>query len=165
MRGFVRIGRLLLSSKRATEVAQDLQFVRTKLGVTPDRNGEVTVTFGLLQRNPNEIALLTRSMSEILLEVGAGIEVPPEHIARGRTAAATRAPDAENLRDRPLIRIQSSASPPADSYSAVNYHDTWYWISDDDLASKRVFTFLMIFFSLAETGVTPQAPVLTIPAS
>jgi len=28
-----------------------------------------------------------------------------------------------------------------------------------------VFTFLMMFFSLAETGVTPQTPVLTVPAS
>ena len=36
---------------------------------------------------------------------------------------------------------------------------------DGDFASKRIFSFLMIFFSLAETGVTPQAPVLTVPAS
>lgn len=104
-------------------------------------------------------------MSEILLEVGVGIEVPPDHIAQGRTAAATRVSSAENPRDRPLIRIQSSASPPADNYAAVRYRGTWYWISDGDLASKRVFTFLMIFFSLAETGVTPQIPVLTVPAS
>ena len=164
-RGLEEIGRLILASKRATEVGPDLQFVRTTLGITPDRNGEITVTFGLLPRNPNEIALLTRSMSEILLEVAAGIEVPAAHIAQGRTAAATRVASAENPRDRPLIRIQSSASPPADSYAAVRYRDTWYWISDDDLASKRVFTFLMIFFSLAETGVTPQAPVLTVPAN
>jgi hypothetical protein len=164
-RGSEEIGRLLLASKRATEVEEDLQFVRKTLGVTPDRNGETTVSFGLLPRNPNEIALLTRSMSEILLEVAAGIEVPAEHVTQGRTAAATRLNSAENPRDRPLISIRSSASPPADSYAAIRYRDTWYWISDDDLASKRVFTFLMIFFSLAETGVTPQAPVLTIPAN
>jgi hypothetical protein len=164
-RGSEEIGRLILSSKRATEVSQDLQFVRTSLGVTPDRDGEIAVGFGLLPRGPSEIALLTRSMSEILLEVAVGIEVPPEHVVQGRTAAATRLASAENPRDRPLIRIQSSASPPPDSYAAVRYRGTWYWISDGDLASKRVFTFLMIFFSLAETGVTPQTPVLTVPAN
>ena len=72
---------------------------------------------------------------------------------------------AENSRDRPFVRIQSSASPPANGYTAVRYRKTWYWIDDDDLASKRVFSFLMIFFSLAETGVTQQAPVLTVPAN
>ncbi len=30
---------------------------------------------------------------------------------------------------------------------------------------NEVFSFLMIFFPLAETGVTPQAPVLTVPAN
>jgi hypothetical protein len=164
-RGSEERGMLILSGKRAAEASQDLQFVRKTLDVTPDRNGEVTVTFGLLPRGANEIAVLTRSMAEILLEVSAGIEVPSEHVAQGRTAMATRLAGAEDPRDQPLIRIRSSASPPQNAYTAVRYRDTWYWIDDGDLASKRVFTFLMMFFSLAETGVTPQAPVLTIPAS
>jgi hypothetical protein len=164
-RGSEEVGMLVLSSERAQTVTQDLQFVRKTLGVAPDRNGEITVSFGLLPHNPNEIALLTRSMAEILLEVAAGIEVPADHVAQGRTAASTRVVSAENSRDRPFVRIQSSASPPANSYTAVRYRKTWYWIDDDDLASKRVFSFLMIFFSLAETGVTPQAPVLTVPAN
>ena len=52
-----------------------------------------------------------------------------------------------------------------DAYAAVEYHGTWYWIDDRDFAAKRAFTFLMMFFSLAETGVVAQAPVLTIPAN
>ena len=164
-RGSEQVGVLILSSKRAGEVSLDLQYVRKTLGIIPNRNGELTLAFGLLPRNASEIALLTRSMAEILLEVGAGIEVPAEHIAQGRTARATRLASAENVRDRPLIRIHSSASPPANTYTAVRYRDTWYWIDDGDFASKRIFSFLMIFFSLAETGVTPQAPVLTIPAN
>jgi hypothetical protein len=163
-RGSEEFGVLILSSKRAEAASQDLQYIRKTLGVIPDRNGEVTVSFGLLPRSANEFAMLTRSMAEILLEVSAGIEVPPEHVAQGRTAAATRLAGAENPRDRPLIRIHSSASPPANTYAAVQYRGTWYWIGDGDLASKRVFSFLMIFFSLAETGVTPQTPVVTIPA-
>jgi len=104
-------------------------------------------------------------MAEILLEVGAGIEVPADHVAQGRTAASTRQAGSEDPRDRPFVRIRSSASPPGDSYAAVRYRGTWYWIDDDDIASKRIFSFLLIFFALAETGVTPQVPVLTVPAN
>ena len=164
-RGAEEVGMLILTAQRAQSVDQDLQFVRRTLGVTPDRNGEVSVSFGLLPRGPGEIALLTRSMAEILLEVAAGIEVPADHVAQGRTAASTRLAGSEDPRDRPFVRIRSSASPPGDSYAAVRYRGTWYWIDDGDFASKRIFSFLLIFFSLAETGVTPQAPVLTVPAN
>ena len=164
-RGTEEVGMLILTAQRAQSVDQDLQFVRRTLGVTPDRNGEVSVSFGLLPRGPSEIALLTRSMAEILLEVAAGIEVPADHVAQGRTAASTREAGSEDPRDRPFVRIRSSASPPGDSYAAVRYRGTWYWIDDGDFASKRIFSVLMIFFSLAETGVTPQAPVLTVPAN
>jgi len=42
--------------------------------------------------------------------------------------------------------------PPGDSYAAVRYRGTWYWIDDDDIASKRIVSFLLIFFSLAEAA-------------
>jgi hypothetical protein len=64
-----------------------------------------------------------------------------------------------------MIRVLSGATPPAGPFAAVHYRDTWYWIDDGDLGSKGIFTFLMMFFSLAETGVTPQQPVLTIPVN
>ena len=137
-RGAEEVGMLILTAaQRAQSVDQDLQFVRRTLGVTPDRNGEVSVSFGLLPRGPSEIALLTRSMAEILLEVGAGIEVPADHVAQGRTAASTRQAGSEDPRDRPFVRIRSSASPPGDSYAAVRYRGTWYWIDDDDIVSRR----------------------------
>jgi len=34
---------------------------------------------------------------------------------------------------------------------------------DRDRLSKGYFTFLMVLFSLAETGATPQAPIITVP--
>jgi hypothetical protein len=164
-RGTEQIAQLILSSKRSRENEDDLRFVRNTLGVAPDKNGELALAFGLLPRKSNEIAILTRSMVEILLEVASGIEVPGEDVTHGRTAPSARESTAADPHDRPLIRILSSASRPTSIYSAVQYHGTWYWIDDGDIASKRVFTFLMLFFSLAETGVTPQAPVLTVPAN
>jgi hypothetical protein len=47
----------------------------------------------------------------------------------------------------------------------VRYRDYWFWIDDRDVYSRRVFTFLMMFTSIAETGVAPQAPIITIPAN
>jgi hypothetical protein len=163
-RGADEIGLLILSGRRLRETDRDLEFIRKALGVTPGQNGEISLTFGALPRNEHEIAVLSRSMLGILLEVAGGIEAPAAHIAEGRTAASARLNDAPDPHDRPLIRVFSGAAPPAKAYAAVRYRDTWYWIGDDDLASKRVFSFLMMFFSLAETGVTPQAPVVTVPA-
>jgi hypothetical protein len=35
---------------------------------------------------------------------------------------------------------------------AVPYRGYWFWIDDRDMASKRMFTFLMFIFTLVETG-------------
>jgi hypothetical protein len=43
--------------------------------------------------------------------------------------------------------------------------DHWFWIDNRDFRSKSIFSFLLLLTSLAETGVTPQAPVITVPAS
>ena len=109
--------------------------------------------------------MLSRSMAEILIDLAAGIEVPAADIAEGRTAPSARVASAENPRDRPPVRILSGPAAPPDAFCAVHYRNVLFWIDDRDFASKRVFTLLMIFFSLAETGVTPVVPALTVPVS
>lgn len=163
--GTEQSGTLVFSEERSPEVQKDLEYVVKTLRIRVNKSRELTITFGAVPRSDREIAVLSRSMIEILLEVAAGIEAPSADVEAGRTGPSGRSATAQNTYDRPMIEIRSSAKPPADPFAAVNYRDTWYWIADNDLASKRVFTFLMLFFSLAETGVTPQAPVLTVPAS
>ena len=153
---------MVIPGKRSPEAQRDSEFVRQTLNLPPDAT-ELALTFGALPRGPTEIAVLSRSMIEILLEIAAGIEVPAEKVADGSTiATASPGPEA-SPRDRPFINIHSGASAPDDAYAAVRYGDSWYWIDDRDFAAKRAFTSLLVFFSLAETGVAPQAPTLTIP--
>jgi hypothetical protein len=52
----------------------------------------------------------------------------------------------------------------ADAFVAVPHHGYWYWIDDRDLPSKRMFSFLMFIFTLAETGGKEGGPIVTIPA-
>ena len=164
-RGPEEVGILVLASSRTPQVNQDLKFVMDTLGLRPGKDDEVAIVFGAVQRSAKELAVLSRSMAEILIELAAGIEVPAADVAEGRTVPSARLPSAENPRDRPLARILSGPAAPPDAFSAIRYRNTWYWIDDRDFASKRVFTALMVLFSLAETGVAPQVPALTIPVS
>lgn len=164
-RGPEEVGILVLATDRTPQVNQDLKFVLDTLHLNPGKDGEVKIVFGAIQRSDKELAVFSRSMAEILIELAGGIEVPADDIAKGRTVPSTRLASARDPRDRPLVRILSGTAAPRDAFCAVRYRDNWYWIDDRDFASKRVFTLLMTFFSLAETGVTPQVPSLTIPVN
>jgi hypothetical protein len=138
----------------------DVRRVRELLGLEAGID-EIEVVYGLGPRSGREVALLTRSMLEIMLELATGIELPPTHVASGRASPRGQAGAAPVPA---LVRIQSGTAVPADPYAAVPYKGEWYWIDDNDLGSKRTFTFLLILFSLAETGQTSVAPLVTVPS-
>jgi hypothetical protein len=144
------------------EVQRDVDFVKETLKLA-GQNGEVILDYGDVQGSPNELAVKSRSMMEVMVWLSADIEVPAEHVSDGRTLASAELPTNASRFDRPRVAIHSGMTPPGDAFAAVTYRGTWYWISDQDFGSKRSLTFLLLFFSLAETGVVPEAPVLTIP--
>jgi len=99
-RGDGEVGRLIISAEATADVEADRRYVQNALHIKAEKNAELTITFGALQKSENEIALLSPSMMEILLELANGIEVPAAHIAEGRTNPSTRIADASDLRDR-----------------------------------------------------------------
>lgn len=161
-RGSDETGIIVFAGREAAEVQEDIALVRRTLNLTAE-DGNIVLTYGALQRGGNELAVLSRSMIQILQEFGARIEVPGNHVNKGRTQANVQIGEGDQPRDRPIIRIQAGKEPPNDAFTAVRYRDTWYWIDDGDFNSKRAFTFLLLFFSLLETGVQQQAPLLTLP--
>jgi len=62
-----------------------------------------------------------------------------------------------------LVRVLSSKKKPVDAYVAVPYRDYWFWIDDLDLQSKRSFAFMMLLFTLSDSGAKESLPLLTIP--
>ena len=132
------------------------------LGLNPDER-EVSVSYGLIPGGDDEIALLTRSMLQIMIQMATKIDVPPEHVADGRTVPST-AITGSNGENRTLINIHHSKEKPENAFSAVKYRDYWYWVDDRDFRSKRTFAFLMVLFSLTETGGKEGLPLVTIPS-
>ena len=63
-----------------------------------------------------------------------------------------------------LMNVPYSKEHPADAFTAVKYRDYWYWVDDRDFRTKRTFAFMMILFSLTETGGKEGLPLVTIPA-
>lgn len=142
-------------------VVQDLQTVRDLLGLKPGLL-EYSVALGSIPSTGNEIAVLTRSMIEILLECAHGVDVPDADVLDGRVA--TGRVNLGETRAAPVIQIHSGKEAPGDSFVAVPYRGKWFWVDDRDIASKAKFTFLMILFSLAESGTISPAPLITVGA-
>lgn len=154
---------LFFRSDSNPQLEADIARVRELLGIQPA--AEFDLVYGAVSRNDHEIALLTRSMLEILLDFSNCIDVPPSHIIEGRAMPGYPAEGAGQGAFRRLATIHSGTKAPPDAYAAVRYRDTWYWVDDRDMPSKRAFAFMMMFFSLAETGPSAPAPMLTIGAN
>lgn len=149
---------------RGAETAKDkMEAVKKMLGLKPLKD-EFTVVYGNTPIRGDEIALQTRSMLEIIIELSSYIEVPLSHVEESRVNPTMAGDTIGGVAVEPLIYIHSGSERPADVFVAVSYRGTWFWIDDRDLPSKRLFSFLMFIFTLTETGAGREgAPIVTIP--
>lgn len=130
------------------------------LGIDPEAT-ELKVVYGAASRAPDEIAVLTRSMLEVMREFASFVEVPEEDVASGRALPAL----AETEGGLHRIRVRRSETRPDDAFVCVRYRGAWWWIDDRDSASKLAFTVSLLVVSLQETSGTTAAPVVTISAN
>jgi hypothetical protein len=145
------------------EIASAFEELRHLLGLRSGL-GEITVSYGFLPATDREMAILTRSMMQIMVALATQVAVPPEHVTEGRTVPAVAGSGNFNDDLGQYIKINSSVDRPENAYTAVNYKGHWFWVDDRDFKSKRAFAFLMILFSLTESGGQRELPLVTIPA-
>jgi hypothetical protein len=144
------------------EMVAEAAHFREALHLEPERN-DYRLVYGSLPSAPDEIAIQTRSMLQVMLEVAALMDVPPEDITDGRaTPGATAVQQVAGALKE--LRIRTSKGEPDDPFVSARYHDNWYYIDDTDLRSKGVFSFLMLMFTLADTSERQELPLITIPA-
>lgn len=160
-RGNAEVTLLRFRDNASPEIDEEIRVVRQTLGIKPDVL-ELVVSYGSIKRSDNELVLLTRSMWEILAELSSGVDVPEADRLEGRAAPS---PPGPRPRGMPVAHVHSGTEAPTDAFASVRYRNYWFWIDDRDLASKRIFTFLMVFSSIAEKGTVPQVPIITIPAN
>src|SRR5215469_1991719 len=144
------------------EIQSDIAELRRLLHLSPDAT-EFELTSAPLPSSDREFAVQTRSIAELLKNMAAQVEVPPEDQSRHRAF-----PGFETGHDVPgvvpISRIRSSKQKPNDAFVTVHYRNSWFWINDDDLASKGAFAQLMELFTMTDAETKQSLPVVTIPA-
>jgi hypothetical protein len=156
-------GTIVFKKRVSPALQADVAEVRRILGLDAEAQ-EFNVVYGTVAADDKEIALLTRPMIEILIDLSSYIEVPAASLVENRTF---RSPAPERVNGdavMPLIRIFSSPQRPEDFFAAVRYRQDWYWIDDKDFASKHIFSFVMFLFTFLEAETKQGAPLITLPA-
>jgi hypothetical protein len=146
----------------SAEVLEDLRELRHLLQLDPETQ-EFRLVFGATASNNLEIAVQTRSILHLMQTMASHIDVPAQDLAETRAV-----PGFDHSSSGPgtlrLVHIHSSDAEPEDAFVAIPYRNRWFYIDDRDLATKRVFAFIMMLFTLADTGARESLPLITIPA-
>lgn len=149
----------------SVESEGDLERVLNLLQLNPDER-EFRIVYGYLSENDREIAMVSRSMMQIMSDYASYIDVPDSDIVEGRVFATALEDGQPGNVFQPIIRVSCSDSKPENAFIEVSYRDHWFFIDDRDVLSKRTFYFLMLMFSFTERSDSAQArPVLTVPTN
>ena len=131
------------------------------LGI-PDSVRKYRVGIGIKKNDSLQFAIMTRSILEILSDIGSYINVPDEHIISKEVlpGAEFTMPDGSPV--RPFVVINSSKQPPVNAFCTVFYNGYWFYIDKSDYRSKALFSFLLLISSLVQSD-EKIAPMITIP--
>jgi hypothetical protein len=146
------------SPHNSQQVARLLDLLKV---TKPTRDGDdvvIPVELSVGAPAPDAISLETRSLLDLLRLAAASVEVPPG--TPGAGAFSRPGPAAAGF------RIRSAEFQPADARVSAQYRGRWYYIDNEDEASKQWFAMLQLLSSaqLPDTAAG-TAPVLTIPVT
>jgi len=133
------------------------------LGIAkPLREGDdvvIPVRLSVGSPDPGAIAIETRSLLDLMRLAAASIELPPD-----AAVAAVRFPERGPAGQG--IRIRVASARPAQTRVAVEHRGWWYYIADDDEASKQWFQMLQLLAGAQTPGAAAgTGPVLTVPVT
>ena len=132
------------TKKVPPEIQAEREAVKRLLGLNPAKT-EFSVIYGAVPPGRDDVmAVHTRSGFQILIELASYVQIPEEYEKENRAYPHAVIPPEDQESLPPLIRIASKVSRPTDSFVRVYYSDRWYWIENRDLASKGLFSFLLV---------------------
>ena len=152
---------LSFSDRGDKEIGALIQELKELLQLDATVN-EYVLSSGARPKNQRTIAFQTYSLAQILAAVATRVEMPKDDVITKRATPDVSFASGNNGFGKILVR--SSDKEPETAFSAVKYKDSWFWVDDYDLAAKRVFSFIMLAFTLLDNDKDTMPLQLTIPA-
>lgn len=143
-----------------TQAAAAVDEFKRLLGLDSNRK-RFAVGFGTNSGAPDAITLQSHSLAQILAAVAGRVEVPEEDVATQRATPGYPLQAGGDMFDRILVR--SARFKPLDTFAAVKCRGAWFWVDDHDLMAKKVFSFIMLAFTMLDNNRSDPQLQLTIP--
>ena len=104
--------------KLPPETKAALKEIEQILGLKPGAD-EIKVSYGIIPETDQELAMQTRSMLQIMIELATQIDVPSEHVKDGRTIPTLIQPDSTERKFGQFIDIHTDKDQPASAFVSV----------------------------------------------
>ncbi len=121
----------------------------------PTVQGGFRVTGMTHERDREQVMIRSRSVLSAMFYLAQGVDVP-----EGDAGAFEVTPGDGHA---PRLHVRNSKQEPKNAYVKVRYRDRWFYVAEEDGASKRVFAFLNFMFNLT-SAPSGGGPVLTVGA-
>ena len=113
----------------------------------------------------NQVYIETRTVMSLLNYLSKGVDVPACDVANHQVKM-TYYPNGAvfdwRTITRYIIRIRSSKAKPNNAFVAVAYRGSWFYVPENDFASKETLNLLAIIMGIYQTKVPTNFPVFTI---
>lgn len=144
------------------EVSSQVRELCELLGLNPAA-GQYRLVQGIESENDREIALQSFPLMHLLGFMAARVEVPEKDVKEGRAVPGIREAIGD-MDEKGRFAVKCSDTRPQDAFVSVEYRGRWFFVDDRDIESKRVISFVMLVFTLADTSKQEALPQITIPA-
>jgi hypothetical protein len=145
-----------------SEISLQVRELCDLLGLDPGAD-QYRLVYGIAPENNLDIAIQSFPLMHLLSFLAARVEVPEKDISEGRASPGVREAMG-NTGGKGRFAVKCSDSKPQDAFVSIEYRNRWFWVDDRDLESKRVISFIMLVFTLVDTGKQESLPQITIPA-
>lgn len=138
---------LFVSNPALNTLGQErMQRLRSTLGLENATSNVFDIRFNEYPADSNELAMVTRSIFEIMTQLGQSIAAP------------------NVTKEQQPIRVISGNSLPATPYVFTRYRNRFYWIEAGDTSSEKAFLLTQLLLELNNSSTVGTSPILSIGA-